>query len=132
MGEDHPFLIVHVRLLLRDELLQPVGELIQRDDRVHQDHLHHLLELGARIQQAGVLLMQAVRHLPLHDPVLQVVVVNHVLFRVVVLVGYLPEIVHHIPEQEIAHRLLVANGDQLLPEQRQQPGDVDMVLVQTR
>lgn len=64
MGEDDPFLIVHVRLLLLDELLQTGHELIQRDDRIHQDHLHHLLELGPCIQQTGVLLVQPVGHLP--------------------------------------------------------------------
>ncbi|MOA20482.1 hypothetical protein D3C78_1409310 [compost metagenome] len=48
-----------------------------------------------------------------------------------VLVGDLPQVVHHVPQQEIAHLLFMADGGQLVLEQRQQPGDVEMVLMQT-
>ncbi|MNP24955.1 hypothetical protein D3C76_1177440 [compost metagenome] len=131
MGEDHPLLVVHVRLLLLDELLQLGGKLLQWNDRIHQDHLHHLLEFGTGHQQAGVLLMQAVGDLSLHHPVFQVVVIDHVFLGVMVLVGDLPQVVHHVPQQEIAHLLFMADGGQLVLEQRQQPGDVEMVLMQT-
>ncbi|CAJ1802971.1 hypothetical protein LMBIIBHN_01123 [Aeromonas salmonicida] len=131
MREDDRLFIVHVRLLQRHKLLQPGGELIQRNDRIHQYHLHHLLELGTGTQQSGVLLLQPVGHLPFHHPVFQVVVVDHVLFRMVVLVRDLSQVVHRVPDQEVADWLFIANGDELVFEQRQQPGDIEMVLVQT-
>ncbi|MOA01962.1 hypothetical protein D3C78_1213920 [compost metagenome] len=131
MGEDNPLLVVHVRLLLVDELLQPGRELIQRDDGIHQDHLHHLLELGTGLQQAGVLLLQPVRHLPFHYPVFQVVVIDQILLGMVIGVGHLPQIIHHVPDQEVADLLFAAYRGKLVFQQLQQLGDVEVILMQT-
>ncbi len=131
MGEDHPLFIVHVCLLQLHEALQLGGELIEGDHRIHQDHLHHLLEIGPGLQQLDVLLLQAVGDLTLHHPIFQVVVIDEVFLGMVVLVRDLPQVVDDIAHQKIADGLFGTNGCQLVLEQLQKSGDVEMVLVQT-
>ena len=132
MGEDHPLFVVHVCLLQLHEALQLGGELIERDHRIHQDHLHHLLELGPCFQQLEMLLMQAVRDIPFYHPVFQVVVIDKIFLGVVILVRDLPQIIDDIAHQKIADGLFGTNGSQLLLQQIQQSGDIEVILVQTR
>ncbi len=132
MGEDDSLLVIHVRLLQLNKTLQLGGELVERDHRIHQDHLDHLLELATCLQQLDVLLLQPVGNLPLYHPVFQVVVIDKIFLGMVVLVRNLPQIVDDVAHQKIADGLLGVNGCQLLLEQLQQSGDVEVILVQTR
>ena len=66
-----------------------------------------------------MLLLQTIGDLPLHDPVFEVVLVDHVFLGMMVLVRHLPQIVDDIADQKVADGLLGLNGCQLVLEQPQ-------------
>jgi len=73
-----------------------------------------------------MLMLQAVGDLVILTPILEVVVVDQVFLRVMALVRDLAQIAEEVPKQAIAHFLLAADGKQLLAQQVQQFGNIDM------